>query len=126
MRNKLVLGLLGPFVTAGSGWLAGAVGKYGMHLDKSGINALGVAGATAGASFVLKLIHDLVSGVERKDPKLAAEVKVIGADARTAVGAAEVVDPQLRQVAGQVEDEAAAALAAAFPSNPPTRPSVAA
>jgi hypothetical protein len=57
--TKLILGVLTPFVAAGSAWLTAAVGRYGVHLDPSGINALGVAGATVGAAAMLKLIHDL-------------------------------------------------------------------
>lgn len=120
--TKLILGLFGPAIAAGSGWLAAAAGKYGVHLDASGINALAVAGATAGTAIVVKLIHD----VEAKDPGLATEAGRVVAEGERLVAGAVKVDPQIKQAAGQVEGEVAGAVAAAFPSNPPTQPPAAA
>jgi hypothetical protein len=101
--TKLALGFLGPFITAGSGLLAAAVGKYGVHLDPSGINALGVAGASAGAAIVVKLIHDVETDVGKTDPGLVRAVKEGVSDTEKALQVAVKVDPQLAQAASQAE-----------------------
>lgn len=96
--TKLILGLLTPLIAAGSAWLAGAAAKYGLHLDASGVNALGVAGATAGAAALVKLIHD----VEAK-PQVRSAVGDV-------VGFAAAEDPKAKET---LEDVAAQIYAAA-------------
>ncbi len=106
--KSVVLAVFGPFIAAGSAWLCSAVGKYGVHLDKSGVNALAVAGATAAVGLILKLIHEL----ERKQPAATAAVE-------SAVVAVKTADPQLApELAAGVNYEAQA-LAGAWPSPPP-------
>ena len=65
--QKLILTVLTPFIAAGSAWLVAAAAKYGVHLDASGVNALGVAGATAGTAAMLKLIHDLEKRAQQRE-----------------------------------------------------------
>ena len=98
--QKTVLTLLTPVIAAGSAWLCAAAAKYGVHLDQSGVNALAVAGATAGTAAMVKLIHDL----EKR--KQARETRAFLTPAADAVVA---VDPQAKQ---QVEDAVNAGLAA--------------
>jgi hypothetical protein len=71
--RRLVIGLLGGPIAAASAWLCAAVGKYGVHLDPSGVNALAVAGATAGVSIILKLIHDAEGSAVTRLAKLASD-----------------------------------------------------
>lgn len=106
--TKIILGLLGPLITAASGLLSAAVGKYGVHLDASGINALGVAGATAGAAFVVKLIHDVETGVAKKNPKLVATVEALEHTATGTLTSIVKVDPQVEVAAKQAEQQVVA------------------
>lgn len=121
--TKFFLTLLTPVIAAGSGWLAAAAAKYGVHLDSAGINALGVAGATAGGAALLKLIHDL-----EKRKSVAAVVGQARKDAQTVATLAGAADPQagvqledliaqgqraleakFQELAGQIQPPAAAA-----------------
>lgn len=88
--TKLLLAVIGAPLSVGVGWLCGAVAKYGIHLDPSGVNALATTGVVAGAGVVVKLIHDVeakagvtpeqiakieqaaLRGAVRADPSLAA------------------------------------------------------
>lgn len=56
--QKLILTVLTPVAAAGAAWLAGAVAKYGIHLDATGQTALATAGAAAGAAAMVKLLHE--------------------------------------------------------------------
>lgn len=118
---KLLLGLLTPLIAAASAWLVAAAAKYGVHLDPSGVNALGVAGATAGAAAMVKLIHDVES-----HPTVAG----VAAGAKAGAGAVEALDPGARAFLQDAADQAAKALqaqfnelAAALPASPATPPS---
>lgn len=65
---------LGPILAAGSAWLAGAVGKYGLNLNPTEVDVLATAGAVSGAGFVVKWLHG------RQNPeilKLEQEAKTI-------------------------------------------------
>jgi hypothetical protein len=98
--QKVVLTLLTPVIAAGAAWLCAAAAKYGVHLDQSGVNALAVAGATAGVAAMVKLIHDLE---KRKQMQVAlAAAQPIGA-------AVVAADPAAKQ---QIEDAVNAGLAA--------------
>jgi hypothetical protein len=90
--TKTILGLLTPVVAAASGWLVAAAAKYGIHLDPSGVNALGVAGVTAGAAAMVKLIHDV------EGTKGAQQAK---AEAGKVLNAVELADPG---ASGMLED----------------------
>lgn len=108
MKTKLILAILGPPIAAGSAWLVGAVGKYGIHLDKSGINALMVAGATGAIALVVKLIHD----VEKKNPAVTQ-------DLATVERAAAETDPQLGAELGWPSATPPAIPTAPAPAAPP-------
>lgn len=97
--TKLILGLLTPVVAAASAWLVAALAKYGVHLDPSGVNALAVAGATAGAAAMVKLIHD----VEHKP----AVVAVVG-DASKVAGSVDQALVAADPKAGQTLEDAVA------------------
>jgi hypothetical protein len=99
--QKVILTLLTPIIAAGAAWLCATAAKYGVHLDQSGVNALAVAGATAGTAAMLKLIHDL----EKRKQVQIAYSKVVQPVERAVVAA----DPQ---AAAQVEDAVNAGLAA--------------
>jgi hypothetical protein len=90
--TKLILGLLTPLIAAGSAWLAAAAAKHGMNLDPSGVNALAVAGATAGAGVMVKLIHD----VEAK-PGVAKVVTMVEKDAGVVDGVLVAGDPKANE-----------------------------
>lgn len=73
---KILLALLAAPLAAASAWLVGAVAKYGVHLDKSGVNAAFVAGAAGAIALVAKLIHDVEKRLVRDrvvTPKQVAE-----------------------------------------------------
>lgn len=93
-----VVTLVSPIFVAAAGWATSAVAKYGIHLDKTGVTAALVTGATAGLGAVVtwlhgrikhtnlqaQLAHDaaLASPVLRQvDPGLAAQVEQIFSDA---------------------------------------------
>lgn len=95
--TKLVLGVLGVPIAAASAWLSAAAGKYGLHLDPSGINALAVAGATAGTALVVKLIHD----VDKNDPWLALHAATVADQVGKIADDAVKVDPQLKTAADE-------------------------
>jgi hypothetical protein len=107
--TKLLLGIATPIVAAGSAWLAAAAAKYGIHLDASGINALGIAGATAGAAAMVKLIHDV-----EKDPKVAKVVHSIEAGAVPVVSAVEKADPGANNLVDDAIAQAQRAVQAQF------------
>ena len=104
--TKLILGLATVPLAAGSAWLCGSAAKYGLHLDPSGVNAIAAAGLAGGVAVGVKLVHDVESELEKRDPKLAAAV---GADLKVAEQAATATDPSL-----------SAELAGAWP--PPSSP----
>lgn len=107
--TKLILGVLTPFVSAASAWLVAAAAKYGVHLDPSGVNALGVAGATAGAAAMMKLIHD-VEGA----PKVAAVVQTVEKDASGVAGQVERADPGAKALVDGAVAEASRVLQQQF------------
>lgn len=118
--TKLILGLLTPVVAAASAWLVAALAKYGVHLDPSGVNALAVAGATAGAAAMVKLIHD----VEGK-PKVAAVVGEAGKVDAALVAADPKANQQLEDAVAEVQRAAEARFAeleAKIPQPAPVAP----
>lgn len=88
---KLLLGILTPFVMAGSAWLTAAAAKYGIHLDPSGVNAFGIAGATAGTAVMVKLIHDVET-----NPKVEKVIHEVERTVAPEIKAVEVADPAVR------------------------------
>lgn len=86
--TKLILAIFTPLVAAGAGWLTAASAKYGVHLDPSGVNALAVAGVTAGAAAMVKLIHDVETA-----PTVEKIVHEITGDAAPLVAAVQTADP---------------------------------
>lgn len=90
--TKTAIALLTPPLAAASAWLCAAVGKYGVHLDKTGVAALAVAGATGAITLGLKLIHDLEHKLEADHVITESEVAAIGKAVTTTVSKA---DPQV-------------------------------
>ena len=86
--TKIILTLLAPFLMGASAWLVGAAGKYGLHLDKSGVNALATAAAAGALVIVVKLIHDL----EKRYPTVTRAVETLAGDVEKTVATS---DPQL-------------------------------
>jgi hypothetical protein len=107
--TKLLLGIAAPFIAAGAAWLTAAAAKYGIHLDQSGINAFGVAGATAGAAVMVKLIHD----VETKS-KVLQVVGAVTADAAPVLAAVETADPAAKPMLEDMLAQAQRAMQAKF------------
>lgn len=72
--ERVVAFVLGPIIAAASAWLAGAVGKYGLHLNPTEVDVLATAGAVSAGGFVVKWLHG------RQNPeilKLEQEAKTI-------------------------------------------------
>lgn len=99
--TKTILGLLTPVIAAASAWLCAAAAKHGMNLDPAGVNALAIAGATAGVAIGVKLIHDV------EGTKQAKSVVAVAGGVDAALVAA---DPRANQ---QLEDALAQVTAAA-------------
>jgi hypothetical protein len=109
---------LTPIIAAGAAWLCAAAAKYGVHLDQSGVNALAVAGATAGTAAMVKLIHDLE---KRKQVQVAlaavkpAEATVVAVDPAAATQVEDAVNAGLAALEAKFQE-----LAGKVPPAPPT------
>lgn len=129
--TKLVLGLLTPFIAAASAWLAAAAAKYGVHLDPAGINALGVAGATAGAAAMVKLIHDVeskpsVAQLVGEAQKIAVQNPDVKALVQGAVEQAQkVLQAQFNELVAAIPQPPAAPAPVVAPAPAPAPPPVA-
>jgi len=102
--TKAVIALVTVPATAGAAWLTAAVGKYGVHLSKSGVAALAIAGAASAVTLGVKLIHDVeakhpgvaraVADVAELDPSLAGELGLTdGPNAHPPMDAPTVTQP---------------------------------
>lgn len=87
--TKIALTLISPPLAALSAWLVASAGKYGLHLDQSGVNALAVSGAAGALGLIAKLIHD----VERRYPSAARRAETFLEDAVLAYGADKSPEP---------------------------------
>jgi hypothetical protein len=105
--TKLFIGLLTPIAAAGAAWLCGAVAKYGIHLDPSGVNTLAAAGAAGAVGIAAKLIHD----VETEHP-------AIGRDLAAAAAAANAAAASSSSSSSSNSSEGQGALSSGWPSSP--------
>jgi hypothetical protein len=72
--TKLTLGILTPVFAAAAGWCSAAAAKYGIHLDPTMVGVVFASTATGAIAVGVKLIHDVESDVDHRDPALVADV----------------------------------------------------
>ena len=132
--ERIVAFVLGPIILAGSAWLAGAAGKYGLHLDKTGIAALATSGAVGAVGLVWKWLHgrqkqlgpvfsevkSLEGTVAKYDPGLLSELKTfVGSEiAKVASLIPQAPATTVHPAAPSSAPDAAAAAAAAGTGTP--------
>lgn len=78
--ERFVAFILTPVLTAASAWLTGAVAKYGIHLDQTGITSTATAGAVGAAAAAIHWLHGrqnpLLLGLEHDVKTVAAKAGV--------------------------------------------------
>jgi hypothetical protein len=101
--ERVVAFVLGPIIAAGSAWLAGAVGKYGLKLNPTEVDALATSGALSAAGLavmwlhgrqnpeILKLEADAKAELSKLPPGLRGELQA-WIKAEIAAGQADVVN----------------------------------
>lgn len=87
MSIERVVAFLTPVFAIGAGWLSGAVAKYGLHIDPTGIVALEATGVATAAAAALKWLHGRAAWT-----KAVAELKPVVVSTTKAVA---VADPNL-------------------------------
>lgn len=105
--ERFVAFILTPLLSAAAGWLSGAVAKYGLHLDPTGIVTLTTTGAVGTVTAIVKWLNG------RQSPELLsleaaarkAETTVTGADPALASEMKAFIQAEIGKLSAKIESE---------------------
>lgn len=105
--ERFVAFILTPLLSAAAAWLSGAVAKYGLHLDPTGIVALTTTGAVGAVTAIVKWLHGRQSPFLLEMEALAqkTEATVVKADPALAGELKAFLQTEIGKLASKIDNE---------------------